>query len=100
MKTYRFTALIHGDPHQNIAFVEFPFDVEKEFGCKGRIKSAVLLTAIPIADPGLRWPSVPVDRPDQKVRQAIGKARRYGAGGVAAEIRRRTVARRRGSLNA
>jgi len=83
MKTYRFTALIHGDPHQNIAFVEFPFDVEKEFGCKGRIKVQVTFDGHPY-----RGSLVRMGRPchwiglTKAVRQAIGKKPGDTVGGV------------------
>ncbi|HNW60520.1 MAG TPA: YdeI/OmpD-associated family protein [bacterium] len=38
MKKYEFDALIQKNPDLNAAFIEFPFDVEKEFGTKGRVK--------------------------------------------------------------
>lgn len=38
MKTYTFDATIIGHGQMNAAFIEFPFDVEKEFGTRGWIK--------------------------------------------------------------
>lgn len=38
MKEYSFNAVIQKQPHINAAFIEFPFDVEKEFGKKGQVK--------------------------------------------------------------
>ncbi len=38
METYEFTATILNHEGKDAAFVEFPFDAEKEFGSRGRIK--------------------------------------------------------------
>jgi len=42
MKTYRFETEIHQHPGLDAAYVEFPFDVEKEFGVKGQVKVRAL----------------------------------------------------------
>ncbi len=41
MKVYEFDALIHKHSNLDAAFIEFPYDVEKEFGTKGRVKVIV-----------------------------------------------------------
>ncbi|HOY38429.1 MAG: DUF1905 domain-containing protein [Bacteroidales bacterium] len=41
-KVYEFDATLHREGSQNIAFIEIPFNVEKEFGTKGRVKVDVL----------------------------------------------------------
>ena len=38
MKIYQFDAVIQGGSQMDTAFVEFPYDVEKEFGVKGQVK--------------------------------------------------------------
>lgn len=38
MKNYEFDAEIKKQDHIDAAFVEFPYDVEKEFGVKGQVK--------------------------------------------------------------
>ncbi len=38
MKTYEFYAVIQKHPKLNAAFIEFPYDVEKEFDTKGQVK--------------------------------------------------------------
>ncbi len=38
MKTYEFDALIIKHDSIDAAFIEFPYDVEKEFGVKGQVK--------------------------------------------------------------
>ena len=38
MKTYEFDAVIQKHPDLDAAFIEFPYDVEKEFGTKGQVK--------------------------------------------------------------
>lgn len=38
MKTFQFKAQIRKHPSLNAAFVEFPYDTEKEFGKKGQVK--------------------------------------------------------------
>ncbi|MFN1835658.1 DUF1905 domain-containing protein [Balneola sp. MJW-20] len=38
MKTYTFEATILKHPDMNAAFVEFPYDVEEEFGTRGQVK--------------------------------------------------------------
>ena len=35
--TYRFTAVIHAVPQRGGAYIEFPYDIRKEFG-RGRVK--------------------------------------------------------------
>ncbi|MCB1582734.1 MAG: DUF1905 domain-containing protein, partial [Xanthomonadales bacterium] len=37
-KSYRFMGKLHKHPKLNAAFIEFPYDVEKEFGTKGQVK--------------------------------------------------------------
>jgi hypothetical protein len=41
MKIYEFDALIQKHPDLDATFVEFPYDVEKEFGTKGQVKVLV-----------------------------------------------------------
>lgn len=41
MKKYKFTAEVQKHPDMNAAYVEFPYDVEKEFGTRGRVKVQV-----------------------------------------------------------
>lgn len=43
MKTYRFTVEIKKHPTLNAAYVEFPYDVEEEFGTKGQVKVKVTI---------------------------------------------------------
>ena len=50
LKKYSFTAKIEPGPGGG-AFVTFPYDVEKEFGVKGRVPSKSPSKASPIADP-------------------------------------------------
>ncbi len=38
MKIYEFDALIQQHSNMNSAFVDFPYDVEQEFGTKGQVK--------------------------------------------------------------
>jgi hypothetical protein len=38
MKIYEFDALIQKHPDMDASFIEFPYDVEKEFGTKGQVK--------------------------------------------------------------
>ncbi|RPJ53218.1 MAG: DUF1905 domain-containing protein [Methanobacteriota archaeon] len=38
MKTYEFDAEIHGHESMDAAFIEFPYDVETEFGVRGQVK--------------------------------------------------------------
>lgn len=38
MRTFNFEALIKKHPSLNAAFIEFPYDVETEFGKKGQVK--------------------------------------------------------------
>lgn len=38
MKIYEFDALIRQHSNMNSAFVDFPYDVEQEFGTKGQVK--------------------------------------------------------------
>ena len=38
MKIYEYDAVIEKHPNLNSTFVNFPFDVEKEFGTKGQVK--------------------------------------------------------------
>lgn len=38
MKEYEFDAVLIKKEGMNATFIEFPYDVEKEFGTKGRIK--------------------------------------------------------------
>ncbi len=38
MKSYEFDAVIQKHPGLDAAFIEFPFEVEKEFGVNGRVK--------------------------------------------------------------
>jgi hypothetical protein len=74
MKIFRFTAVIKGDPHIDAAMVEFPFDVEKEFGVKGRVKVQVTFDGYPyrgsLAKMGHPCHFIGLTK---AVRQAIGK---------------------------
>jgi hypothetical protein len=36
--TYEFTAIIHPHPSLDAAYIEFPYDVETEFGVRGQVK--------------------------------------------------------------
>ncbi|RPJ53148.1 MAG: DUF1905 domain-containing protein [Methanobacteriota archaeon] len=38
MKTYEFDAEMHGHESMDAAFIEFPYDVETEFGVRGQVK--------------------------------------------------------------
>jgi len=38
MKVYEFDAVIHKHPDLDAAFIEFPYDVEQEFGTRGQVK--------------------------------------------------------------
>lgn len=38
MKIYQFDAVIQKHPDRDAAFIEFPYDVEQEFGTKGQVK--------------------------------------------------------------
>jgi hypothetical protein len=38
MKIYEFDAVIQKHPDLDAAFIEFPYDVEKEFGTRGQVK--------------------------------------------------------------
>ena len=44
--TYRFTAVIHAVPQRGGAYIEFPYDIRKEFG-KGRIKAQITFDGEP-----------------------------------------------------
>lgn len=46
MQTYTFDAVVQKHPDLNATFVEFPYDVEKEFGKKGRIKVVATFNGI------------------------------------------------------
>ncbi len=46
MKLYTFEATLIKHPQLNSAFIEFPYDVEKEFGKKGQVKVVVTFDGI------------------------------------------------------
>lgn len=74
MKTYEFDAVIQGDDKMDIGFVEFPYDVETEFGVKGQVKVKVTFDGYPY-----RGSLAKMGRPchfiglTKAVRQAIAK---------------------------
>ena len=74
MKTYEFDAMIHKHPDLNAAFIEFPFDVEKEFGTKGQVKVIVTFDGHEYRG-SLAKMGYPVHRLGltKEVRTAIGK---------------------------
>lgn len=45
-KVYKFKAIIHTVPENGGAYIEFPYDIRKEFG-KGRVKVHVTFDGIP-----------------------------------------------------
>lgn len=51
MKVYEFDAKIIKQDSIDAAYIEFPYDVEKEFGVKGQVKVWVTLMAMNIVDP-------------------------------------------------
>lgn len=66
--TYRFTAVIHAVPQRGGAYIEFPYDIRKEFG-RGRVKVRATFDGIPyegsIVNMGLK-------NPDGSIRYMIG----------------------------
>ncbi|MGE5579219.1 MAG: YdeI/OmpD-associated family protein [Bacillota bacterium] len=74
MKAYEFDALLIKHPTLNSAYIDFPYDVEAEFGVKGQVK--VFAT---IDDCEYRGSLAKMGRPchflgiTQEVRKAIGK---------------------------
>ena len=58
-KIYEFTAKIHAVPEKGDAYIQFPYDIRKEFG-KGRVKAHVTFDGIPydgsIVNMGLKNP--------------------------------------------
>ena len=66
--TYRFTAVIHAVPQRGGAYIEFPYDIRKEFGL-GRVKVRATFDGIPyegsIVNMGLK-------NPDGSIRYMIG----------------------------
>lgn len=46
MKEYEFDAALLKHEDMNAAFIEFPYDVEKEFGTKGRVKVYVTFDGV------------------------------------------------------
>ena len=43
---YKFNAVIHTSPEKGGAYIEFPYDIRKEFG-KGRVKVHVTFDGVP-----------------------------------------------------
>lgn len=74
MKIFKFDAIIQADSRIDAAFVEFPYDVEKEFGVKGQVQVRVTFDGH-----GYRGSLAKMGRPchfiglTKAVRQAIGK---------------------------
>ncbi|MCI8602463.1 MAG: DUF1905 domain-containing protein [Oscillospiraceae bacterium] len=66
--TYRFTAVIHAVPQRGGAYIEFPYDIRKEFG-RGRVKVRATFDGIlyegSIVNMGLK-------NPDGSIRYMIG----------------------------
>lgn len=72
-KTYAFLALIHKVPDLDGAYIEFPYDVKKEFG-KGRVKVKATFDGHPYQGSLVRMGTpghILGIRKD--IRQAIGK---------------------------
>ncbi|MHB1128182.1 MAG: hypothetical protein ACYC2T_14755 [Bacillota bacterium] len=55
MKVYEFDAEIKKQEKVNSGYVEFPFEVEKEFGIKVRLRYWQLSTGMSTGDPLLKW---------------------------------------------
>ncbi len=74
MKTYEFDATLIKHPTLNSAYVEFPYDVEAEFGTTGQVKVSALIDGY-----AYRGSLAKMGRPchflgiTQEVRKAIGK---------------------------
>lgn len=66
--TYRFTAVIHAVPQRGGTYIEFPYDIRKEFG-RGRVKVRATFDGIlyegSIVNMGLK-------NPDGSIRYMIG----------------------------
>jgi hypothetical protein len=46
MKKYSFKATLHKQPNNNATFIEFPFNVETEFGVRGQVKVHALFDGV------------------------------------------------------
>ncbi len=72
--TYRFTAVIHAVPQRGGAYIEFPYDIRKEFG-RGRVKVRATFDRIlyegSIVNMGLK-------NPDGSIRYMIGMLKSIG----------------------
>lgn len=74
MKTYEFDAKIEKHPEMNAAYIEFPYDVEKEFGTRAQVKVKVTFDghsyrgSLATMGYDCHWLGM-----TQKVRKAIGK---------------------------
>lgn len=55
MEIYEFDAEIKKQDSIDATFVEFPYDVEKEFGVKGQVKVWEPLMAASIEGPWQKW---------------------------------------------
>jgi hypothetical protein len=74
MKIYEFDAVIQKHPDLDAAFIEFPYDVEQEFGTKGQVKVLVTFDGYEYRG-SLAKMGYPVHRLGltKEVRNAIGK---------------------------
>lgn len=74
MKIYEFDAVIRGDEKMDVGAVDFPYDVEKEFGTRGQVKVKVTFDGHPyrgsLAKMGYHCHFLILT---QAVRKAIGK---------------------------
>jgi hypothetical protein len=74
-EVYEFDAVIQPHPSMDAAFVEFPFNVETEFGVKGQVKVVALFDGIEyrgsLARMGHHCQLIGLNK---AVRKAIGKA--------------------------
>ncbi len=75
MKEYKFDAVILKKEGMNATFIEFPYDVEKEFGVKGQVKVQATFDGVPyrgsLAKMGHHCHILGVT---QKIRKEIGKS--------------------------
>jgi hypothetical protein len=74
MRIYEFEAVIQKHEGMDVAYIEFPFPVDTEFGTKGQVKVKVYFDGFEyrgsLANMGMNCHCVGVT---QQVRQAIGK---------------------------
>lgn len=72
-KLYEFKAIIHKNPDMDAAYVEFPYDVRKEFG-KGRVAVRVTFDGYPYEGQLVRMGTAcHIIGIRKDIRQAIGK---------------------------